>query len=284
MRFSENDLLIDRMQRDYAWTMHKFHYHDRYEIYYLASGSRTILRDKTIYELFPGDVMLLRPNVLHKGAGPAAHEKYGAEFSRAFLSSLFTERMQELLLSCFKYDFIRLNDEERIEFERIYLNMLDRYSSDGDCFAELCMLLRLLDRAGKRCEHEQRETRRLTPSASSRSEDILTYIEENFRNIRSVDEIAAGIHIDKSYLCRLFKHENGMTVMDYLWHFRVQHACEYLATTEYSVNETARLCGFENTSHFISVFKRLIGSTPGQFRKHYRGTELYPVKVRSDGV
>lgn len=267
MMFAENDLLIEKKKRDYAWSMHKFHFHNRFEIYYIASGERKILCDKVVFELRTGDALLLRPNELHKSTGTQSQEKYGVEFSKNYLNYYFTENMQEHLLHCFSYGLIHLNETERIRFEQTYLNMHNEYVHGKCCALRLVELLTILDDAGERSKIEHRETSRIGHNICERSSLILSYLEENYRNIKSIDDIANGVHLNKNYLCRLFKRETGMTIMDYLQHYRIQHACEMIASTSNKISDVAVCCGFENTSHFIKLFKSLIGCTPGAFRK-----------------
>jgi AraC-like DNA-binding protein len=59
-----------------------------------------------------------------------------------------------------------------------------------------------------------------------------------------------------------------MTVMDYLYDYRVLQACEMLNNTDKAVGEIALLCGFGNTSHFIKTFKSMLDCTPAKFRKN----------------
>lgn len=265
MQFSQSDFFIENKYRSYAWNMNRFHCHNSYEIYYMNSGKRTMLLEQKFYELLPGDVLLLCPNVPHKGAATDAHEKLGIEFSKKFLDYYFTEPMQKELLSCYKYNLIRLNRYEQQQFKALYSNIYSDHKNGGLYSAALAQMLVMLDNAGKKHELETQPQSFTTHSKRIRS--ILEYIEENYRNIKSIDEIAEYTYLDKSYLCRLFKKETNMTIMDYLYNCRIQQACERLASKNEPISLVAQNCGFENTSHFIKMFKSMLDCTPGQFRK-----------------
>lgn len=269
MQFSQKDFFIESKKRDYAWSMHKLHYHNSYEIYYLASGKRTMLFEHKLYHLHPGELLLMRPNILHKGAGTDGHAKLGIEFSEKFLNYYFTPSMQKELLCCYKYNLIRLNSDEQTQFEELYNKIYTEYSN-GDTYAlTLAQLLLMLNKAGKHHENEMRGINSLSSKNSERINRILSYIEENFSAIKSVDEIAEYSYLNKSYLCRLFKKETNITVMDYLYNYRIQQACERLTATKSTIAEIAQYCGFENTSHFIKLFKSALDCTPGQFRREH---------------
>ena len=40
-----------------------------------------------------------------------------------------------------------------------------------------------------------------------------------------------------------------------------------LLTTDFSIHEVSSMIGYENTNHFINLFKKYVGSTPGKFRQ-----------------
>lgn len=266
MQFSQKDFFIEHIQRNFAWGMRKFHYHNSYEIFYMKSGKRTILLENEFYELHRGDVMLFRPNVLHKTIGSDAHEKCGVEFSRKFLNYHFAVPIQTILLNCYKEHFIRLNEGEMQSFEELFFRLLDDYTSKTVYAFTLAQLLIMLNDAQKRHESENNPSHilRYPPNVHN----IILYIEGNYSKIKSIDEIAYNVHLDKSYLCRMFKKETNMTLMEYLYNYRIQMACEKLTLTKKPISEIARDCGFKSTSHFIDMFKSMLDCTPGQFRKN----------------
>jgi AraC-like DNA-binding protein len=267
MKFASEDFFIEIRQRDHAYSMPKFHYHDSYEVYYIASGERTMLSNGRIYDLHAGDVALTRPNLLHKGAGNTAHKKMDTEFSKKFLDHYFTENMQKELLRCFKARVIHLNEEERKTFESLAYKLNKEYSVNGLYAVTLSEMLKFLSGIQERHENELHPEYRLQFKMSEKVRSILKYIQENFSDIRSVDEIASHVYLNKSYMCRLFKKETNMTIMGYLYNYRIQIACEKLIETELSVAEIAAFCGFENISHFIKLFRSMLDCTPGQFRR-----------------
>lgn len=267
MRFSKKDILIETKKRDYAWSMPKFHCHDLYEVYYLASGKRTILSEQKIYDLSKGDMMLFRPNVLHKGAGTDSQEKLGIEFSKKFLDYHFTAAVQDKILHCFTYNFLHLDENEQLEFERLYKKLCGEYATDRLYAITIAEILLFLDGIGERHENTMHRPQHEFSKSSEKINNILTYIEENFAHIRSMDQIAQNAYIDKSYMCRIFKKKTNMTVMDYLYNYRIQQACEMLTSTDKTISAVAEACGFENVSHFIKMFKTMLSCTPGQFRR-----------------
>ena len=93
------------------------------------------------------------------------------------------------------------------------------------------------------------------------------YIREHFAENISRDDVAAAVYVTSSYLSRIFRTETGMRITDYLTHCRVEEAKKLLRTTDRSVSDIAVDCGFESFSYFSTVFKKVVGITPVQYRK-----------------
>jgi len=107
-------------------------------------------------------------------------------------------------------------------------------------------------------------TERTAPSWFSRVKDQL---HSQFReNIRICDLAAeAGVH--PVHLARVFRRQEGLTPGDYVQKLRIHAACKLLNDQETSLAGVATECGFADQSHFTRVFKKIMSSTPSQFRK-----------------
>ena len=99
---------------------------------------------------------------------------------------------------------------------------------------------------------------------------MLTYINTHLRDDLSLDRIARHCHISKYYMCRRFREEINMTVMQYISNQRIITAKNALIGTDKSIADVALENGYVNTSHFCSVFRRTEGISPAVFRKQYK--------------
>ena len=93
------------------------------------------------------------------------------------------------------------------------------------------------------------------------------YIREHFREDISRDDVAAAVYVTSSYLSRVFRTETGMKITDFLTRCRIEEAKRLLRTTDQSVSGIAVESGFESFSYFSTVFKKVVGMTPVQYRK-----------------
>lgn len=98
----------------------------------------------------------------------------------------------------------------------------------------------------------------------------LDIIEHRYHESMKLSTVADELHINSSYLSRLFLSEAGTSFSACLSHIRINHAKEMLRTTDLSVEEIALRCGFCNSSHFIKFFHTAEGLTPMRYRTMWR--------------
>ena len=94
------------------------------------------------------------------------------------------------------------------------------------------------------------------------------YISAHMTESISRSEIAEVLYLNPDYLDRVFRRETGLSVNKYLLQKRLELACTLLSRDEPSINSIAFQCGYSSQSNFTSMFKREIGMTPAEYRKH----------------
>ncbi|WP_230399177.1 AraC family transcriptional regulator [Novisyntrophococcus fermenticellae] len=95
-------------------------------------------------------------------------------------------------------------------------------------------------------------------------------IKTDYAEILDVDRLAFAVHVTPQYLTRLFRRFTGYSVQNYITRFRISKAKELLLGKPYlKVQSISHMCGYNDVSYFISVFKQHTGTTPKQFRKTY---------------
>lgn len=98
-------------------------------------------------------------------------------------------------------------------------------------------------------------------------EAAVVYIEENFCNDISLEEIAASVHLSKIYFHNLFKNEMGETPHAYILRKRIEKVKQLLATSDRSFSEIAVCCGFKSQSYLNYIFKTNVGKTLSEYKK-----------------
>lgn len=93
------------------------------------------------------------------------------------------------------------------------------------------------------------------------------YIEANFSQDLTLEEVARQVYLSPCYFSKLFKQFKGLNFIDYLTRVRLKAARELLLNTELSVADIAARVGYHDARYFGQVFKKQEGCTPSVFRK-----------------
>lgn len=102
------------------------------------------------------------------------------------------------------------------------------------------------------------------------SAQVRKYIEENFHDPNlSVNTLGDKFNLSPSYLSKMFKDENEISIPDYITKIRIDNAKKLLKDTDKTIQKIAEETGFLSSSVFIRVFKKVEGITPGAYRKLY---------------
>lgn len=96
--------------------------------------------------------------------------------------------------------------------------------------------------------------------------EALTYIEQNFQNDISVEDIAAVCGLNRSYFGKIFKDSVGKTPQEFLLNYRMIKAAELLKLTSLSVADIGNAVGYPNALHFSRAFKNVYGVSPRAWR------------------
>jgi two-component system response regulator YesN len=106
---------------------------------------------------------------------------------------------------------------------------------------------------------------------------VVTRVAECVNSIRgkrvTVSDVADAVYMSSSGLTKLFRREIGCTVAEFINKVRIDEAKRLLRDPQYSVTDVADEMGFNDPSNFCKVFKRLVGITPGEFRRRETGRE-----------
>lgn len=100
---------------------------------------------------------------------------------------------------------------------------------------------------------------------------IIDFVENNYSDNISLEDMAVTVCSSKYHFCRNFKKITGYSPYEYLVKYRINKAKSILEQTDMPIGEIAITVGFESTSNFIQTFKRLEGLTPLKYRSYWNG-------------
>lgn len=96
--------------------------------------------------------------------------------------------------------------------------------------------------------------------------EAINYIEQNFQNNISIEDIATVCGINRSYLGKIFRNSIGRSPQEFLMNYRMVKATELLKLTSLSIADISSAVGYENQLHFSRAFKNIYGVSPREWR------------------
>jgi len=104
------------------------------------------------------------------------------------------------------------------------------------------------------------------PRTPQRMQTVAQILHTEYRTDLSLAGIAQTLHISVGHLGVLFKQTFGMNFNTYLNRIRLRHACDLLLASRLTMQEIAAECGYRSTEYFYYIFRKYMGTTPGEYR------------------
>lgn len=256
---------IEYSQSTRAWSMPKMHSHTRHELYFLISGQRRYFVGDTIYDVQPGDLVLIPVDRLHRTVDTGHYERYvlyfSAEECRLFTDMVGAQTLQKLLESgCLRFS---VQSAQRIEKD---LQALYRELSENRPYRNGVSLHLLHDILLEALRYG-------VPKDSCRGENtgkiqtVARYISENYEKEITLKVAAELACMEHTYFSKQFKALTGFCFQEYLTQVRLVAAQQLLVSSDLSMAEVAERCGFGGGNYFGDVFRKYRGMSPSAYRK-----------------
>ena len=100
-------------------------------------------------------------------------------------------------------------------------------------------------------------------------DNALAFIEQNYQNEVTVEDIARNAGLNRSYFGKVFRDAMGVSPQQFLIGYRIEKACELLKLSNLSVGDVGRAVGYPNQLHFSRAFKNACGASPRAWRQEH---------------
>ena len=94
---------------------------------------------------------------------------------------------------------------------------------------------------------------------------------ENFNRPMTIPQLSKKVGINEAKLKKGFKDMYGQSIHDCLQQLRIDKAKELLTTTNTTVTDISFLIGYSQHNHFITLFKKVVGAPPAEWREMIKG-------------
>lgn len=92
------------------------------------------------------------------------------------------------------------------------------------------------------------------------------YLHATFQQNHSLLSLSRHFGINQNKLKKLFRELFGVSVIEYLYNLRTEHARLLLYEQDMNVSEVAPVVGYKNSNHFATAFKRKFGVNPARLK------------------
>ncbi len=277
--FSPGAIPLKVLKLDHQNTI-GLHAHEFHELVLVVAGEGRHITPAESYTLSAGDIFLIKPGNPHG---------YAVENDFALYNILYFPEKLGLPLFDLPDEpgfraFFELEPELRRQFGfrkhfRLGKTLLDELSlivermraelqstEPGHDFRAVALLMRLIERISRICSSSAlyRENDELF-----RLSEVVSFLEQNFREQLSVQELSERAAMSPATLNRAFRRAVGKSPLCYLNDLRLSRAELLLRENpELTIANVAAECGFPDSNYFSRVFKKRNGRTPRDYRRN----------------
>ncbi len=254
----------------------QWHWHDSFEACIVHKGKMELNVEFKKYIVDEGDAFILKPGILHSVTpiGKETHELIVIQFFPRLvggdLPSIFWK----------KYLFPLINNQdlksfvltENYPWQEEARSLLKKTAEaiespfegyEFDVRSDLSRVLFLcLNNTNKPLSADTDRDRR----DAERLMKMLNYIGYHYSEDITTEMIAQSAMISESECQRCFKRVTKSTPIKYLRKLRLQRSMDLLADKSLKISDIALQCGFKEISYYSSMFKKVYGMTPGEYR------------------
>jgi AraC-like DNA-binding protein/mannose-6-phosphate isomerase-like protein (cupin superfamily) len=242
--------------------MQKFpnHFHDYYVIGYIDKGRRYMQCKNREHIINPGDIILLNPKDVHtcEQIDNTAMDYHSINIRPEVMQKTVQEITGREYLPHFSQEVL-YNSDLVSSLRELHL-MISEEAAD---FKKEELFLFLIEQL---LAENSQEPAVKAPEKDGHFETVCKYLEDNFSQTITLDELCKMAGLSKYHFLRSFTRQNGISPYSYLEAVRIGKAKAFLEKGVPPM-EVAYLTGFSDQSHFTNFFKKLIGLTPKQYMR-----------------
>lgn len=262
-----NERFVDLVLYQFGWEqcvpLHSFgpYARNHYLFHYVISGASTLKStdshgETTEYRIKSGQGFLICPKQVNTYY---ADENYPWEYVWAEFDGLKVKEILDAAGLTFDRPVYRSNAKELSQLLMKELLYIAEHGEEspfhliGHLYLSLDYLMR-------------------SSSSQKRMQDFYIkeathFVEQNFQNDISVEDMAAACNRNRSYFGKIFRETIGKSPQEFLIAYRMGKAAELLKLTRLSIGDISNAVGYGNQLHFSRAFKYVYGISPKEWRR-----------------
>lgn len=285
IRINENQVEeIEGLFSDYPYVFHDvdlsdtkvpWHWHEELEFNYIVRGSIKFFTSDKSYVFHQGEAFFINSNVLSalesKLDEQAAVEShlFHPIFLGGHFKSIFSTKYLEPVIHNKRIDILEIRGKTKQQRQILSkLRMLSQLQQKEDTEFQTRNILSeiwlLLLEEIKNLKNDNVSGRLMS---QERVQTMMSFIQQNYHQKISLDDIAASAAVSRRECIRCFKSYIHKAPYEYLLTYRIEMAKRLLRETDLLIIDIALNTGFSNGAYFTKIFKEITGKTPKEYRK-----------------
>lgn len=269
---------------DYGHVFVYPHWHKEIEIIYVVKGLVKIGVEDELVDLQEGEIYFFDTGVPHYFFASPESKRLVYQFdtslySQLFLDAEYGETIQEVFFN--RENWSRnwpasVQSEMQQVLMQIYeANEAIKQNNLATIYLFLHQLLWLFY---EQVPKKKNPTRQIVKSDALRDhstidklEKVFLYLENNYQEKITLENIAQEIGFNPQYFSRFFKKHTGITFVEFLTEYRINMAKAILSAEAIPMIEVAEKAGFNSVKTFHHVFKEYVGMSPKKYQMSISG-------------
>lgn len=249
------------------------HKHNGIELIYTLKGKMKCRVGDEAFILTKGDICFVNRNQMHGlsciNKDECSHKTLIIDMTLLTQNQMIFEKYLRPLLEEKNFSHVRFEgNESPAALISAYIDEIDLAKKEKPCGYEL-EIIGLLHRIVSQIYIAYCEGSNIRQGVNQHAliqEEMVSFIEENYADQITLDDIAEAGNVSKSQCIKIFKEFTGESPISFLNSFRINASRAMLRDSDNSIADIALNCGFNGQSYFNRIFLREIGCTPNEYR------------------
>ena len=264
---------VEYIERPHAYAMRATDiYEDYYGIGFIVSGDRQVTTPDRISFYHAGNVTPITIGVYHRTSSlsDAPYKRYGMKFTPKIAKRCIEQIGEKNFNDVMSHLCYELSPACQKKVRQMFDDMLyeyEHYDSHSEFIIEgiIGRLIITLLREGKAAESSDIKLNIQDEAIN----EILDYIDLHYAENPSIETLAALAGLSASHFMKRFRECTGAPYKTYLHCYKIRLAQSMLVNTKLSISQISEKLGFCNANYFCTIFKKISGNSPKEFRKEH---------------
>lgn len=244
----------------------KMHWHDCIEIVFVEKGSVKMFFNNEWCELLEGEMIFIPPQQIHfthADNDKSVRTVIGINKNLICDEDAYAENI------FFPFESNKINQhcffKDNGELSKIFENLHLLEDSPVGSLLIQSEILKIYAYIYK--EWLKKDLSIIEPIKDKTIYNLVNVLKNDYATAPSAAEMADKLNISYSHMCRILNNKLGTSYKTLLNSIRIENAKKMLLSTDKNITEIGFDCGFTDSSYFIKMFGKSVGTTPNKYRE-----------------